>query len=239
MLADSKQRYGSFQDCLKAPVHRWFTYPAGYSYKLVQAKIAENRLTGEDWIADPFLGSGTTSLTAKLDGLNSVGIEAHPFVFWVAQTKLNFQHNLKDLAITIEQVITGAKAQSPADLDGVWPDLIYKCFSPENLAKLYSLRQAILALDDSAPGKDLLKLALTGALRTTTTAGAGWPYIAPSKYARRVVQRDAFEEFRKQGTAILADLGQVQFDHYLTQNIGWSKVTHGSLTAIVFQKALT
>jgi hypothetical protein len=32
----------STQDSLKAPIHRWFTYPAGYSHRLVEVKIAEN-----------------------------------------------------------------------------------------------------------------------------------------------------------------------------------------------------
>lgn len=31
-------RLGTFQDCLKAPVHRWFKYPAGFSYKLMAGK---------------------------------------------------------------------------------------------------------------------------------------------------------------------------------------------------------
>jgi DNA modification methylase len=212
VLTTTKQHYGSFQDSLKAPIHRWFTYPAGYSYKLVQAKISENGLTPQDWIADPFLGCGTTSLTAKLAGLNSLGIEAHPFVFWVAQTKMELTCGLNQLSKTVEEVIDEAKSVEVPDLSGVWPELIYKCFSSENLGKLYSLRQAILALDTSAPGKDLLKLALTATLRTTTSAGAGWPYIAPSKYAERVVQRDALDEFRKHCLTIIADLSQTRFD---------------------------
>ena len=212
MLAAAKQRYGSFQDSLKAPIHRWFTYPAGYSYKLVQAKIAGNRLTAQDWIADPFLGTGTTSLAAKLTGLNSVGIEAHPFVFWVAQTKLAFCLDPAELAADAEQVIANAQSVAVPDLGAVWPALIYKCFTPANLRHLYSLRQAILELDGLPAHKDLLKLALTGTLRTATSAGAGWPYIATNKYGQRVVERDAMTEFKKQCAAFIADLRQVQFE---------------------------
>lgn len=46
--------YGSFQDSLRSPVHRWFTYPAGYSHKLVESKIGQYELDGRHWIADPF-----------------------------------------------------------------------------------------------------------------------------------------------------------------------------------------
>jgi hypothetical protein len=31
--------YGTFKDSLNAPVHRWFKYPARYSYRLVEQKI--------------------------------------------------------------------------------------------------------------------------------------------------------------------------------------------------------
>lgn len=205
------QRYGSFQDSLKAPIHRWFTYPAGYSYKLVEAKIAQAGLAPDAWVADPFLGSGTTSLAAKLLGFNSVGIEAHPFVFWVAQTKLNFELDAFALEDDLRRVIETARLAAPVDLAGLWPALIYKCFDADNLQKLYALRQAIGELDCPPAHTDFLKLALTNTLRIVTTAGAGWPYIAPSKYAERVVRRDAFSEFRKQCEAFAADLRQVQF----------------------------
>jgi hypothetical protein len=31
--ASTLQRFGTFHDSLRAPIHRWFKYPAGYSYK--------------------------------------------------------------------------------------------------------------------------------------------------------------------------------------------------------------
>ena len=213
MQPTARSLYGSFQDSLKAPIHRWFTYPAGYSYKLVEAKVRELGINHGDWIADPFLGSGTTSLAAKLCGVNSVGIEAHPFVNWVAQTKLRFDYDLTTFSQEAERVIATAKAKPASDLTGVWPELIYKCFSDENLEKLYALREAILSLGAKSTNADLLKLALTSALRATTNAGAGWPYIAPSKYAKRVVHRDAIEEFGKQCEIFLSDLTKVQFQN--------------------------
>ena len=66
LVDNVKSEYGSFRDSLRAPIHRWFTYPAGYSHKLVEAKINEYGLSEGSTIADPFLGTGTTSLVAKL-----------------------------------------------------------------------------------------------------------------------------------------------------------------------------
>ena len=94
MVADAKSEYGSFWDSLRAPIHRWFAYPAGYSYKFVDAKMRQYGLNGGSTIADPFLGTGTTSVVAKMNGVNSVGIEAHSFVHWVARTKMFLNHDL-------------------------------------------------------------------------------------------------------------------------------------------------
>ena len=44
--------YGSFKDSLRAPIHRWFTYPAGYSYKFVESEIRNATWTSDigSWI---------------------------------------------------------------------------------------------------------------------------------------------------------------------------------------------
>ncbi len=211
MPASTVSEYGSFRDSLRAPIHRWFTYPAGYSYKLVEAKIAEYGLGAGSTIADPFVGTGTTSLAAKLVGVNSVGIEAHSFVHWVARTKLFLNHDLDALSNAVHTVTE--RAESLVDKvkwSELWPPLIYKCFTEDNLAQLAALREAITESDLETHLLDFLKLALTATLRVTTTAGAGWPYIAPSKYQSKKVSKHALTEFRSQCRLMMADVQQVQ-----------------------------
>lgn len=58
-------KLGTFQDCLKAPIHRWFKYPAGFSYRFVEVLIDELRLNQSHWILDPFVGCGTVVLLRK------------------------------------------------------------------------------------------------------------------------------------------------------------------------------
>ena len=206
-VSKRQSEYGSFRDSLRAPVHRWFTYPAGYSYKFVQAKIAEYGLTSSSTVGDPFLGTGTTSLAARMVGVNSIGVEAHRFVFWVAKTKLFLNHNLAELSAAIEDVLeTGKLLVGHVGWSDTWPPLIYKCFSEDNLRVLAALRQAVLQLGAPAHVQDFLKLALTATLRVVTTAGAGWPYIAPSKHQAKKVTRDALVEFRALCNMMLRDL---------------------------------
>ncbi|MCY4040811.1 MAG: DNA methyltransferase [Gammaproteobacteria bacterium] len=204
---DKSQAYGTFKDSLRAPVHRWFTYPAGYSYKLVEAKIEEHEIGPEDIVGDPFVGTGTTSLAAKLCGVSSVGVEAHPFVYWIAQTKLHFERGADGLSEDANSVLREAEdIQTRQRCVNEWPDLVYKCFSQENLSRLGALRTAIDQCE--SVNKDLLKVALTATLRDSTSAGAGWPYIAPSKFAERKVDRNAFSDFTKRCALIESDIVQ-------------------------------
>ena len=200
--------YGSFKDSLRAPIHRWFTYPAGYSYKLVESKIREYALDESHTIMDPFVGTGTTSISAKAAGVNSVGIEAHPFVYWIAKTKLHSDHDFNELEEDFTIIQRRAKGIYPkiAKCDGVWPALVYKCFSEKNLRQLLALRVAILDHDCPPERRDFFKVALTATLRDVTSAGAGWPYIAPSKHGKRIVQRDALVEFNKRVNLMVNDL---------------------------------
>ena len=211
MVVNAKSEYGSFRDSLRAPIHRWFTYPAGYSHKFVESKINEYGLTSGSTIADPFLGTGTTSVAAKMMAVNSVGIEAHSFVHWVAKTKMFFYHDLNELSRSVNEVILQAQALTgETDWSDIWPPLVYKCFTDNNLGQLAALRRVILELQGEQHVRDFLKLALTSTLRIVTTAGAGWPYIAPGKRHSRKTDKNAHTEFRARCHLMMADIQQTQ-----------------------------
>lgn len=202
------EKYGSFQDSLRAPIHRWFTYPAGYSHKLVESKIDEYVLHAKHTIMDPFVGTGTTSVAAKTVGVNSIGIEAHPFVYWIAKTKLHSEYDVGLLEEDAESIQTNAKViySKLIKCEGVWPALVYKCFTEDNLRQLLALRIAVLEHQYRSDHSDFFKVALTATLRDVTSAGAGWPYIAPSKHAQRSVHREALIEFPKRVRLMINDV---------------------------------
>ncbi|MBI4332848.1 MAG: hypothetical protein HY673_16390 [Chloroflexi bacterium] len=214
-IAESRAEYGSFKDSLRAPVHRWFMYPAGYSYKLVESKIAQHRLDSNSTVLDPFVGCGTTCIVAKQMGVNSIGIEAHPFVHWVAKVKLRWDYDLRELSAAIDEVVLTASL-SPRDgsieriSNGEFPELVTKCFSAGNLARLLVIRRTIEDARLSGDIKDFLKLALTHTLRTASSAGTGWPYIAPGKYHGKTVERDALKEFRNQTKVMFQDIQELR-----------------------------
>src|SRR6185436_1480696 len=179
--------WGTFKDSLKAPVHRWFTYPAGFSYKAVEHSILDANLKkGTDTIFDPFMGSGTTNIASKCLGFNSVGIEAHPFVFSITKSKMNWNIKEKNVLESIEEINKSiSKTKRPKNLKSFlkkqFPELILKCFLQQTLFELLIIRNSIAKLKQAQGVKDFLNVALICVLRDVSTAATGWPYIAPKK----------------------------------------------------------
>ena len=161
-----QSEWGTFKDSLKAPIHRWFTYPAGFSYKAVENSILKAGLHKGDTIYDPFMGSGTTNIVAKELGINSYGIEAHPFVFPITKCKMNWeidyqtiQRSLKDIRDFINcHVISFDEIIKQNALE--FPELVLKCFLPETLYELYLIRECIKVLKIQDKEKLLLNVAL-------------------------------------------------------------------------------
>ena len=146
--------WGTFKDSLKAPVYGWFTYPAGFSYKAVEYSLLQEKIKEGDTIYDPFMGSGTTNLTAKIMGVNSVGVEAHPFVFPIAKCKMNWDLNLekiqpilKDLSKKVTQVRL-SDMEKLEIVNSEFPELVLKCFLPTTLYELLTIRNFIREIQD-------------------------------------------------------------------------------------------
>lgn len=71
------------------PRHRWYYYKEGFSPELVEKAFELAGIEKKDVVLDPFNGGGTTTLTAALHGLNSVGLEVNPFTAFLADSKLS------------------------------------------------------------------------------------------------------------------------------------------------------
>ncbi len=206
--------YGTFKDSLRAPIYNWFTYPAGYSYKLVEEKIKEHNLGENSWIIDPFVGSGTTAMAAKLAGVNSIGIEAHPFVYQIAKTKTFWEFDLKKLRVDIKSLtdkIVSAKSSDweKINLNGK-PELLFKCYPTASLKQLYFILALIEQSKYSVETKHFFRTGLTHALRTVSTAGTGWPYIAPTKYQGKKIARDVFSTYISRIEKMLSDIEHIR-----------------------------
>jgi DNA modification methylase len=207
------QEWGTFKDSLRAPIHNWFTYPAGFSYKAVEASIKSHHLQTNQVIYDPFMGTGTTNLTAKKLGLNSYGVEAHPFVFRIAQTKLNWEIDKERAAKAVTEIEKTVRQQRKAytgnireHLEAEFPELILKCYEDRTLFDLMLIRNAIFDKNFPPEITNFLFVGLTSLLRQVSTAETGWPYVAPKKQKTSSLNKDALFEFSRQVTRMTYDI---------------------------------
>ena len=129
----------NFLNNMRLPVHRWFRYSAGFSAEWVKWLLAE-RDVGECRVLDPFAGSGTTCLACDEMGILSHGIEAHPFVYRVAQAKLSYTADPERFVAKADRVFEFAR--KVAAQTEHYPDIITRCYGVETLAYLDRFRRA-------------------------------------------------------------------------------------------------
>ena len=75
------------------PFHNWYRFVLSFPPHLVRRYIDEFDLNGAHTLLDPFCGTGTTLVEAKLSGVPSVGIEANPFAHFASSVKVDWSIN--------------------------------------------------------------------------------------------------------------------------------------------------
>src|SRR5882672_928978 len=73
-----------------APVHDWYRFVLSFPPHLVRQYIDRFSLGGDDFLLDPFCGTGTTLVEAKKNGIPSIGCDAHPFAALVSRVKTHW-----------------------------------------------------------------------------------------------------------------------------------------------------
>jgi len=210
---DSQEEWGTFKDSLKAPIHSWFTYPAGFSYKAVESSFQTHHITKGQTVYDPFMGSGTTNITAKKLGISSYGVEAHPFVFKIAKAKLHWNINrqsVQDALLSIEKEVQKRKKYTVNSTSEIlkkeFPKLLLTCYEEETLLELLFIRDALTQQPLGSDTYNFLFVGLTWLLRQVSSAATGWPYIAPKKKKTTAMNKIPLVEFKRHIYKMLEDI---------------------------------
>jgi hypothetical protein len=197
-------QFGTFADSKQAPIHRWFQYPAGFSFRAVEYTLDQAGIKRGQLVYDPFVGTGTTVVVCKGRGIESYGVEAHPFVYKIAVVKTTWGYDLPALEAEADKILFEVQytPQHEEDIEiSSVPELVRKCFSANNLKKLLHIREEIAK--SSEPFRSFFYVALTCALRQASGVATGWPYISPKS---RIQERDGLKAFQKQVTLMFNDL---------------------------------
>lgn len=87
------------------PFHNWYNFVLGYSPEFPEYIISKYNIKPKNVVVDPFMGTGTTLISCKQNGIISYGVDANDFFIDVAKAKLNWNLNSKELNATYLHII--------------------------------------------------------------------------------------------------------------------------------------
>jgi hypothetical protein len=199
----------TFSDNMSLPVHKWYRYTAGFSASWVSEVIKKERLAGRTHIIDPFAGSGTVLIQSEVEGVESIGIEAQPYVYRIAKAKLQWLHDPSSFKRAALYLLDIAKKKAVSKLD--FPKLIESCYPTDILRKLEALRLSWIEIEQNAEIKDFTWFIITAILRVSSPVGtAQWQYIQPNKTKSKVV--DPFVAYENKVLEMYCDMVKMQKD---------------------------
>ncbi len=145
-------------------VHEWYRFVLSYPPHLVRDYLDKFGIDSDQRVLDPFCGTGTTVVECKLQGIPSVGIEAHPMSYFASKVKADWSPEangliehanavaeavLSDLSTQgIEDYMLFREPLSKIELDGLrkLPENAYKLLLTNSISPL-PLHKCLVLLD--------------------------------------------------------------------------------------------
>jgi DNA modification methylase len=144
----------------KRPVHRWWPYVQGFSAGFV-AQTCERFGAGRGSVVfDPFCGSGTVPVTARMLGAKGIGIDMMPIAAFVADAKCQWD---TDPVALWKAALEVSSLRSPPTIGKPFLKETDRQFKPEVLRSLLRLKENISTVDEG-PVRTLLRLAFASIL---------------------------------------------------------------------------
>lgn len=183
------RRLVSYQGNKGELLHSWIKYREGFSAQLVETLLRKFNVQPGETVLDPFAGSATTLLAAKMLGINGVGIELLPVchLAWDAKS-LAFEYSLDELNEALSLI--RATVSGPASRK--FPHLVIteSAFPPEAENDLMFFTEMFETSSFSAETKTLLRLVLTGILEEVSYTRKDGQYLRWDSRAEKVERRN-------------------------------------------------
>jgi hypothetical protein len=157
------------------PLHRWYIFPHSFTSELVHSLSTEWGLGSEDRLLDPFVGAGTTVLTAKQMGVPATGYDLSPLAVFATRVKIS-NYASKDLRRawrTLERKV------NPASWNGTsrtYPELVGCALPGKLLGAFDAIRKEIDRLPVPRKQRSFFQLALLRTIPDYSRAATngGW-----------------------------------------------------------------
>lgn len=206
-IVDRQDYSPTFADNMSLPIHKWYRYTAGFSATWVNQLIREQKSLGRTHIVEPFAGSGTVLLECEFENVQGMGVEAQPYIYRIAQAKLNWNFDPEEFrrgALTLLKIARQLKINKTE-----YPKLIVNCYPLPIIQKLEAFKQTWLSLEQGEEVRNFNWFIITAILRSTSPVGtAQWQYIQPNKTKAKVI--DPFVAFENKVTEMYLDMKRAQ-----------------------------
>lgn len=127
------------------PYHSWFKYREGFSHTLIKELLRRCELNDNEYVLDPFCGSGTTVVEAALNGFSGIGIDINPMSAFISEVKCRSytDEEIYKISKTIPLLIKDAKKEKLSSKYAERYSEVFKFFSEHNIDRLLSIRQVL------------------------------------------------------------------------------------------------
>ncbi len=129
--------------------HDWYRFVLSYPPHLVRQYLSEFGLTKNDIVLDPFCGTGTTLVEAKLQGIPSIGIEANPFAHFASSVKIDWHIDPIGLLKTAKEV--SIKANKEMEKQGISDSPSLKNLNFLSFRQLTKEQEKLILKDSLSP----------------------------------------------------------------------------------------
>jgi DNA modification methylase len=201
---------GSAKDNSKSPIHNWYKFTAGFSYRFVDEIIRQERLksSADSKIFDPFAGCGTTLVSSQKAQIPAVGNEGQEFMFDVIRAKLSWKLNVKEyefyLGFIKNYIIEN---YDEFDCQTSTHPLLRSLYVEDSLIKVYLIRNS-LSYISAYKYRLFFKLALSQTLHKVSIHPIAVPYIARNTKLSQTMR--AWEYFENISRRMLNDTKDYQ-----------------------------
>lgn len=219
---------GSAKDNMSSPVHNWYKFTAGFSYKFVDIILED--YTGRDIVVyEPFAGCGTTLVECQKKGFRSVGNESQELMCGIINAKLNWnispQQYKRGLNV-INKYVKENKAKE--ETAAKFHPLLVTLYDESSLRELYCIRDGIKRLRNEGV-RQFFNMALSQTLHKAALHPIAVPYISRSKFLADSGR--ALEKFNAIAAQMFADIQKMPHHEQLAQVYNWDSRTKNDAIA--------
>ena len=202
---------GAAKDNQNSPIHNWYKFTAGFSYKFVDSIISLEHGIGNEEITlfDPFAGCGTTLVSSQKKAVTAFGNEGQPFMYEIIKAKLNWnisQDGYNKCITNIDLFVSNCMKEDRDVTEYAHP-LLVSLYSQEALSMIYFIRNSLKEIK-SERYRLFFKLALSQTLHKVALHPIAIPYIVRTK--KLLNNKPVWEVFLSICQKMLSDIADLQ-----------------------------